>query len=69
MEWIKSRYCDTNGCVEVGEGKTEILVRNSQDPGGSVLRFPKDQWAGVLDDFLAEDFPSFSGARHTAPTP
>lgn len=42
--WVRSSRCDTSACVEVGHAEDEVLMRDSKDPDGPVLRFTKDQW-------------------------
>jgi len=42
--WIKSRRCDSNGCVEVMDKEDVVLVRNSQDPDGPVVEFTAEEW-------------------------
>jgi hypothetical protein len=47
--WRKSSLSFSNGnCVEVrGDGAT-VLVRDSKNPGGTVLRFTRDEWIAFL---------------------
>jgi uncharacterized protein DUF397 len=45
--WAKSSYSDPNGgnCVEARQpGTSSVQVRDSKDPGGSVLSFSADCW-------------------------
>jgi hypothetical protein len=35
-------------CVEVGFAITEVLLRDSKDPRGPVLRFTPDEWAAFV---------------------
>lgn len=48
-----SSYCAHGGCVAVGLGHDEVLVRSSRVPDGPVLRFTAEEWdafvAGVRD--------------------
>jgi hypothetical protein len=46
--WRRSSACEDAGCVEVLVGKGEVLVRHSQDPSGSVLRFSDIEWHAFL---------------------
>ena len=43
--WRKASYSNTNGgeCVEVRAAET-VDVRDSKDPGGSVLAFTAQDW-------------------------
>lgn len=43
-KWIRSSHCDSNACVEVADQEDVVLMRNSKDPDGPVLRFTRDQW-------------------------
>ncbi|RKT85110.1 protein of unknown function [Saccharopolyspora antimicrobica] len=44
--WSKSSYSGAEGdCVEVAAGVEVVGVRDSKDPGGAVLAFPRRQWA------------------------
>ncbi len=42
--WVRSSHCDTGTCVEVTYTDNEVLMRDSKDPDGPVLRFAKGQW-------------------------
>ena len=46
LRWRKSSYSGNGGgnCVEVATGE-RVLVRDSQDRAGTVLRFPPAAWA------------------------
>jgi Domain of unknown function (DUF397) len=44
--WRKSSYSGTNGgdCVEAADMGGRVLVRDTTDRGGVVLRVPLDAW-------------------------
>ncbi|MFI7605359.1 DUF397 domain-containing protein [Micromonospora sp. NPDC049366] len=44
--WRKSSYSDNNGgaCVELATKGADIMVRDSKNPGGAVLRFHSNAW-------------------------
>jgi Domain of unknown function (DUF397) len=46
MNWRKSSYSGSQGgnCVEVADQSQRVLVRDSQDAAGTVLRFTPDAW-------------------------
>jgi hypothetical protein len=48
--WVKSSFSFANGnCVEVADlPGSWIGIRDSQDPGGPVLRFTRAEWAAFL---------------------
>jgi hypothetical protein len=43
--WRTSSYTGTNGnCVEVGDTALTVLVRDTKDRAGTVLRVPAGAW-------------------------
>lgn len=48
--WTKSSFSQSQGCVEwtVADDGRSICVRNSKDPGGSVLVFTSAEWAAFV---------------------
>jgi hypothetical protein len=42
--WRRAEECESAHCVEVCFDGPEVLVRNSNDPGGALLRFDRDEW-------------------------
>jgi hypothetical protein len=51
--WVRSTFCGTGTCVEVARDVDDILVRDSKDPDGPVLRVSREAWEaftqGVAD--------------------
>ena len=47
--WRKSSASGLNGCVEVATDGDTVLVRDSKDPTGPVLRLTTEQWIRFLD--------------------
>ena len=48
--WRKSGYSDNGGeCVEVGEARRGVLVRDTKDRQGTVLAFTTDAWHRFAD--------------------
>jgi hypothetical protein len=43
-------------CVEVGFVTAEVLLRDSKDQGGPVLRFNADEWNAFLAGVKAGEF-------------
>jgi hypothetical protein len=44
--WRTSSYSSGNGqCVEVARTTKVVVLRDSKNPAGDVLRFPRQQWA------------------------
>jgi hypothetical protein len=46
--WTRSSHCADSACVEVARRDGEVLVRDSKDPGGPVLRFTGGEWAAFV---------------------
>jgi Domain of unknown function (DUF397) len=48
--WRKASYSDNGGnCVEVGNDAGRVLVRDTQDRRGRVLRFTPGTWQRFAD--------------------
>lgn len=48
--WRKSSYSDNGGeCVEVGDDMRRVLVRDTQDRTGPMLRFSAETWRRFAD--------------------
>jgi hypothetical protein len=54
--WVKSGRCDTNSCVEASFSPDGIVVRNSTDPGGPVVRFTQEEWIAFVGGVRDGDF-------------
>ncbi|WP_250214128.1 DUF397 domain-containing protein [Acrocarpospora catenulata] len=56
--FTKSTYsgADNNNCVEVAFVLDEILVRDSKDRRGPVLRFTRSEWEAFLAGTRAGEF-------------
>ncbi|MEV0004602.1 DUF397 domain-containing protein [Micromonospora sp. NPDC050980] len=50
LVWRKSSRSDNNGgaCVEVARYQDGVLIRDSKDPDGSLLRFDRLRWQAFL---------------------
>lgn len=50
LTWRKSSYSGGPGsdCVEVAHAAGDLLVRDSKDPAGPVLRFQRGEFAAFL---------------------
>lgn len=47
--WRKSRRSIGNGeCVEVGSASGNVMVRDSKDPSGPVIRYPASAWQAFV---------------------
>jgi len=57
MNWRKSSYSSSNGgeCVEVGnDSRARVLVRDTQDRTGPMLRVTPSAWRKFTDQVKAE---------------
>jgi hypothetical protein len=62
LNWRKASYSAANGggCVEVADHDNRMLVRDTQDRTGPVLRFPPAAWRRFADQVkrsLADPLP------------
>ncbi|AEB43595.1 MULTISPECIES: DUF397 domain-containing protein [Micromonospora] len=50
LVWRKSSYSDNNGgaCVEVATRRGNVIVRDSKNAAGPVLRFDGQSWSAFL---------------------
>ncbi|MEV0271657.1 DUF397 domain-containing protein [Hamadaea sp. NPDC050747] len=48
IAWERSERCGDGACVEAASQGDEILVRDSKDPSGPVLRFTRREWEAFL---------------------
>lgn len=57
VAWTRASTCDEGtNCVEFAPVGGEVLVRNSNDPDGPVLRFTPEEWAMFLAGAKAGEF-------------
>jgi len=48
ISWRKSGASDTNGCVEVAFVDGSVLIRDSANPNGEMLRLSPAAWSAFL---------------------
>ena len=57
VSFRKSSFSGNNGqCVEVAQHCDEVLVRDSKDPDGPVLRFDRGEWVAFLGGVRGGEF-------------
>jgi hypothetical protein len=49
--------CDSGSCIEVAKSDEMILIRDSKDPDGPVLRFSQDEWNAFVLGVRQGDLP------------
>lgn len=54
--WQRSSRCEGGACVEVAHEGGEVLVRDSKDPDGPVLRFDPAEWEAFIGGVDDGDF-------------
>jgi len=59
--WRKSTASNSGGCIEVGVADGSLLVRDSKNPDGSVLRLSPAAWSSFLERARTRD----AGRRQT----
>jgi Domain of unknown function (DUF397) len=55
IAWRKSTASNTGGCVEVAVVGGSVLIRDSGNPDGVVLRHPGASWSAFLAWICGED--------------
>jgi hypothetical protein len=58
--WRRACSSATN-CVEVDAAMVQVAVRDSKDPGGPVLRFPRGVWRAFVEGVKAGDYDRSAG--------
>jgi hypothetical protein len=48
MEWRKATASGEGGCVEINITDQTVLVRDSKNRGGPILRYTATEWAAFL---------------------
>lgn len=54
--WRRSSVCATSGCLEVRHSDGLVLVRDSKDPDGPVLRYTLEEWDAFVAGVKAGEF-------------
>jgi hypothetical protein len=47
--WVKSSSSSSGNCVEAAQVPDGVLVRDSKDPNGPILRFTEAEWQAFVD--------------------
>lgn len=54
--WVKSRRCESAGCVEVAGFVDEVRMRDSKRLEGPVLRFDTLEWTSFIQGVKDGEF-------------
>lgn len=54
--WRKAAACGAGQCVEVAPSDAGVVVRDSKDPAGPVLRYTLGEWNAFLEGVRNGDF-------------
>jgi uncharacterized protein DUF397 len=57
--WRRATFCQSGECAEVSQGDGMILMRNSRDPSGQVLRYTPEEWQALVRGIKAGEFDDF----------
>jgi hypothetical protein len=65
--WRKSSYSTAQGnCVEVADDGSRVLVRDSKDSAGAMLRFSPDAWQKFASEVKAARLKLRQGSNGTS---
>jgi hypothetical protein len=56
LAWLRASFCANRECVEVAQRDGEIVLRDSKDPHGHVLRYTADEWRSFVRGIKAGEF-------------
>jgi hypothetical protein len=54
--WRKASFCASRECVEVAQHEGMIVLRDSKEPRGRVLRYTADEWRSFVRGVKAGEF-------------
>ena len=54
--WRKSSFCASGECVEVAAHSGMIVLRDSKDPSGGMLRYTAEEWQSFVKGIKAGEF-------------
>jgi hypothetical protein len=54
--WRKSSFCASGECVEVAAQGGRIVLRDSKEPRGGMLRYTAEEWQSFICGIKAGEF-------------
>ena len=54
--WRRASFCGSGECVEVAELNGMVVMRDSKDPHGPMLRYTADEWRSFVRAVKAGEF-------------
>ena len=54
--WHKSSFCASGECVEVAAHSGMIVLRDSKEPSGGMLRYTTEEWQSFVKGIKAGEF-------------
>jgi Domain of unknown function (DUF397) len=54
--WRKASFCASGECVEVAQQDGMIVLRDSKEPRGGVLRYTAEEWQSFVLGVKAGEF-------------
>jgi Domain of unknown function (DUF397) len=58
LAWRKTSFCASGECIEVAQRDDLIILRDSTQPDGRMLRYPAEQWRSFICTVKASEFDS-----------
>jgi len=59
--WRKASFCGSGECVEVAELNGMVVMRDSKDPHGHMLRYTTEEWRSFALGIKAGEFDDVGG--------
>jgi hypothetical protein len=56
LVWMKSSRCDSSQCVEVAAVADDVMIRDSRNPSGPILRVSRADWNAFAAGIAHGDF-------------
>jgi len=54
-KWVRARECDNSSCVEVSDEYGSVFIRNSKDPGHTIV-VDYEEWSTFLEAVKRGEF-------------